>query len=383
MNNNPHDPQDDFDLFSKRSADSEISGSQISDCLNQNSCLDNNPDHPSVPSNLVERTDGFLKMEDINDIDVILKKCSCRCVWCPVCWEYVYVPKLKAYLGQMDYRRVRHITPTIARDQFETLEEAYRLFKAGEFVHKITRGLKKRSGFEWTDQYIYPPIEWHSWLWWVEFHEDGTAHFHLALEVDKQGQEGMIGGDRLRYYWPYGRIHESYFETEKHWQRFIGYEVKKNYASKENYQGRLPELLDQEGEKKIRRWGRNRKKDKTEDEISDELGNYFDRKGMELKKAEMQELLKEPKKERNKKRSYSVIMAECGKKSFVNIIIRGILLQGILKVPYAEMKELIKGQYQEKKGYVGSITGEILSELVPKFEKIIRLSGTPWWRTAE
>ncbi len=99
----------------------------------------------SVSSNLVLKTDGFLNIDAVNKIDVILKKCCCKCVWCPSCWEYFYCPKLRSFMEDMDYRRVRHITPTIARDQFNTLEEAYRLFNAGEFVSRLTRGKKKTS----------------------------------------------------------------------------------------------------------------------------------------------------------------------------------------------------------------------------------------------
>jgi hypothetical protein len=187
----------------------------------------------SVSSNLVKDTDEFLNIDANSKIEFIFKKCCCKCVWCPSCWEYFYVPKLRCVMEKMDYSRVRHITPTLARDQFQTLEEAYRLFNAGEFVSRLTRGKKRRVGIEWTTEYIFERIQWKSYLWFVEFHVDGAAHFHLLLEVEKIGNKGMIGGDRLRCYWPYGRINERYFKTEKHWQNFMGYEIKKGYASKD------------------------------------------------------------------------------------------------------------------------------------------------------
>ncbi len=333
---------------------------------------------PSLPSNLVKGTDGFLKIDGNNEIEVTIKKCSCRCAWCPICWEYVYVPKLKAFLELMDYRRVRHITPTIARDQFETIEEAYRLFNAGEFVHRLTRGLRKRDGIKWTGEYVYPPIQWHSWLWWVEFHQDDTAHFHLALEVDQLGQGGMIGGDRLRYYWPHGRINEAYFESELHWKFFLGYGIKKGYASKDNYQGRLPELLDQEGSRKIRRWGHSQKKDKTEEEAMEDLIRYFRKKGYLVANHPSCWNEDETKKERNKKKPYSEIIGDCGSKSLLKFTIEGIQFEVVVNKPYQEMKKNINGQYVKDKGYQGSITDDALALLVPDFEKVIKAKGTRW-----
>jgi len=325
---------------------------------------------PSLPSNLVKETDGFLKIDGNNELEVTLKKCSCRCVWCPICWEYVYVPKLKAFLELMDYRRVRHITPTIARDQFNSIEEAYRLFNAGEFVHRLTRGLRKRDGIKWTGEYVYPPIQWHSWLWWVEFHQDGTAHFHLALEVDQYGQEGMVGGDRLRYYWPHGRINEAYFEDEVHWKFFLGYGIKKGYASKDDYQGRLPELLDQEGSKKIRRWGHSQKKDKTGEEAYVELMRYFIHK-----RFGQESPADKPGRERNKKRPYSVIISNCGIKSFMNLNTGDMRLKAVVDIPYREMKNIIKGEHVKGKGYVGHITHDELGPLMFQIEKVVSLKN--------
>jgi hypothetical protein len=284
-------------------------------------------------------------------------------------------------MEEMDYRRVRHITPTIARDQFNTLEEAYRLFNAGEFVSRLTRGKRKRAGIKWTTEYIFQPIQWKSYLWFVEFHVDGTAHFHLVLEVEKIGQEGMIGGDRLRYYWAYGRINEGYFETEKHWLNFMGYELKKGYASKEKaHQGELPELLDQAGSKKLRRWGHSReKKEKTEEERFAELNQFFRRKGYESRKAndplsiEIEQSLEaeDMKGKRNKKRPYSVIMQECGTQTFMKLSIGKLLFKAIVNKPYREITANIEGKYVEKKGFVGSLTYDDLSRLKSHIRWII------------
>jgi len=335
----------------------------------------------SVSSNLVLNTDEFLNIDAVNQMEVILKKCCCKCVWCQSCWEYFYVPKLRSFMEEMDYRRVRHITPTIARDQFNTLEEAYHLFNAGEFVSRLTRGKKKRVGVKWTTEYIFEPIQWKSYLWFVEFHIDGTAHFHLVLEVEKIGQGGMIGGDRLRYYWPYGRINEGYFETEKHWLNFMGYELNKGYASEEKaHQGQLPELLDQAGSKKLRRWGHSReKKEKTEEERFDELNHFFRRKGIESGKAnnplsrEIEKSLEAEDMEgkRNKKRPYSVIMQECGTQTFMKLSIGKLLFRAIVNKPYREITASIEGKYVEKKGFVGSLTTDDLSTLKSHIIRII------------
>jgi hypothetical protein len=260
-------------------------------------------------------------------------------------------------MEEMDHKRVRLLTLTIARDKFNTPLEAYKLFRAGEFVSSLSRGKRKRNGCEWTDEYIFKPIQWSRYLWWVEFHRDGTAHFHLVIEVDESGKEGMIGSERLQEYWTYGWIEESYFEDEQHWKNFIGYEAKKGYASADKgHQGILPELLDQVGSKKLRRWGHSRKKEKSEQENFTEVRNYFIRKGTEQRTEEPN---------RNKKRTYKEIIESCGKQSFVTLCIEEMEFKVIMDKPYREMKASIKGEYIESRGYVGSMTYDEIGSLLP------------------
>ncbi len=193
----------------------------------------------------------------------------------------------------------------------------------------------------------------------------------------------MIGGDRLRYYWPYGRINERYFKTERHWQNFMGYELKKGYASEDKgHQGELPELLYQAGSKKLRRWGHSReRKEKTEEERFTDLNQYFRRKGFESRKAsdpssiEIEQSLEaeDMKGKRNKKRPYSVIMKECGTQTFMKLAIGKFLFKALLDKPYREIAANIEGKYIEKKGFVGSLTTYDLSRLKSHIIRIISI----------
>lgn len=67
------------------------------------------------------------------------------------------------------------------------------------------------------------------WLWFLEWHTGGYAHYHLFIEVRDAGSSGQIGGGLLRHYWPYGRVVEGYVTDLDHWRSLTGYFNKKGY----------------------------------------------------------------------------------------------------------------------------------------------------------
>jgi hypothetical protein len=70
------------------------------------------------------------------------------------------------------------------------------------------------------------------WTCNLEWHDDGTPHFHLLVQVSKVGRSGQIGEKLIHECWPYGRIHEHFFKSEKAFLNFLGYFGKTGYLHK-------------------------------------------------------------------------------------------------------------------------------------------------------
>lgn len=148
---------------------------------------------------LVKQEDESLKPKEHEKVLMKISSCRCRSAWCPLCWILDYMKRIVVYLAAMQWDRVRHIVLTIDRKHFQTLQEARRLFNAGEFIASLTRGKRRRKGFSIYDGWGYKPLQWRNYVWFMEFHKDGTCHFHILLEVEDPGKEGMIGQDDLNF----------------------------------------------------------------------------------------------------------------------------------------------------------------------------------------
>lgn len=310
---------------------------------------------------LVKGKDESLKANGIGKLKVKIASCRCRSAWCPLCWVLTFMKIIIGYLSAMRWDRVRHITLTIDRKHFESLTEARSLFNAGEFIARLTRGKKRRVGFSRYVGWEYEPIKWLNYVWFMEFHKDGTCHFHILVEVEKSGKEGMIGQDRIHYYWPWGRIHERPFRSERKWKEFYGYMAKHGYMSGDKgHQAKLPKELETDKHMIIRRWGHNEfkeKEDKTELENFQECVRYFERMGSKANKgtsepdSEPDEALKRSR----KNRTYEEIQASCGNETFFKTQIGMVRYSGILEVPFREAKKTFPGEYVEGLGYIVEI----------------------------
>jgi len=84
------------------------------------------------------------------------------------------------------------------------------------------------------------------WAGQMEFHRDGTPHFHILIRT-RTGAQGMIGGQALRQAWPWGRVHEDYFKNKTHYDNTVGYFGKAGYFHKgKQYQTELPDYFKSE-----------------------------------------------------------------------------------------------------------------------------------------
>lgn len=129
----------------------------------------------------------------------------------------------------MSWKRVRFVTLTLDRKISGDGETAYNWAKANKPIGRFIQNLG-RAGVEITD-----------WTSNIEWHDDGTPHWHLLIEVAQAGRSGRIGQDVIHRCWPYGRIHETFFKSRNHFRDFLGYFKKSGYLHKDKqHQIELP-----------------------------------------------------------------------------------------------------------------------------------------------
>ncbi len=220
---------------------------------------------------------------------------------------------------------------TIDRKQFKDGKEAYLLVKEKKLIAGFVRNLKRTGGIGVID-----------WLWVMEFHEDGFSHWHVFIEVGKEGKSGMIGGALIRKYWKIGSyLIESYVKNEFHWKNLVGYFGDHGYFSDgKGYQGVLPEWAKKEFGMKIRRSG------SMLIEGCHEGGN------------EMGEQKEFSLKEKRPMREYEVILANCGSTSMIEISNEVCGIGRVVEIPYVKLRALFGvAKWVDGVGLVKSMNG--------------------------
>lgn len=160
---------------------------------------------------------------------VFLRKRCCGSVWCPKCFKRFFSPVQADRMSLMTWNRVRFVTLTLDRSLVGQGEEAYNWYKNTKPLGRFIQDLR-RSGVVVTD-----------WTANLEWHDDGSPHWHVLIETDKSGKAGQIGQGRLHDRWPYGRIHEGFFKSENQFKDFLGYFQKSGYLHKDKqHQIELP-----------------------------------------------------------------------------------------------------------------------------------------------
>jgi hypothetical protein len=233
----------------------------------------------------------------------------------------------------MDWKRVRQVVLTVDREVFKSGQEALESMKNTKAIPNMIWNLKRVKGLGVID-----------WLWVLEWHGDGFPHWHLFIEVEKEGGEGMIGGDVIRKYWGRAKwVKESFVESEEHWKSIVGYFQKNGYFGKgKEDQTRLPEWA-LEYSLMIKRFG-SMVLPKMDEEKKIGLGVGFGKK-------------------REGRRSYKMILNECGKKSRISVKGEIISFEIDLVVDYWKFRNELKGDYVKGVGFVSEVSIDDLNRI--------------------
>jgi len=320
------------------------------------------------------------KISEATKMPVKVGNCRCRSVWCSSCHRIYYVPKYKDDIRKFDYPRTRQVILTVDRNKFENGFEALQTITQKKaisaFVRKLRNGKKRKIGNQWI--YEYEPVKASKILSVLEFYQDGFPHWHLLVEVEKEGHAGMIGGQQLHQAWPYGIVKETYFRDQQHWNSIAGYFAEKGYFEKgKKYQTELPEDIKEKMTRRVRKMvfypcpsngdHEEIRADVSEDEAFREVSEYMEKKANE--KADAENRVKGNGAER-RPISYKAILEKCGKKTFIRTDNLGWRVVMIVPLPFDAIKTMFEPVYHEGKGYLCEMTAQALGLLESNAEWI-------------
>lgn len=285
-------------------------------------------------------------VHESNLINMLVRKCRCGSSWCAKCAKKGVMVKIKDRLALFDWRKTRHVTLSVDRDLFSDGKVAHSFINDKRLIPQLIHNLKRTSDVCISD-----------WLWVLEWHSDGFPHYHLFIEVEKEGRAGMIGGELLRKYWPWGRwIKEWYIKTERHWDSLRGYFGKHGYfGTVKGVQGLLPDWAIH-SERRIRRFGCAVLPGVDgEVRIKNQIkSNLCFRGGA-------------------KRRSYFSIISECGTKSKVELSNHILKISRVVDVPSSVFRDNFEGNWVEKMGYVCMVEEFALFALAEKYSGLLPL----------
>ena len=327
-------------------------------------------------------------------IPVSGKKCSCKSVWCPVCFRSRFHDRIVEIFSPYDWQSTRHVILTVDPDLYESpsaaLEDIRKNRMVGEFIRRLRHGVKIKAGSRWV--WKYKPINILRWAWFLEWHKNGFPHYHVFIQTPLKGSAGMIGGDFLRDCWKISKIvKETYFRDEAHFREMTGYYANKGYFEKgKEYQGRLPEDILNKVKGKIKRMnssekGYRGKRELTDEQIEErnfqECVTFFDsQKGWSISNEEKQEFVSELENrideadEAKEKRevNYRVIIANCGTQTYVELDIAEFRIVAICKKDWKKWKERT-GTYYNNRGYVSKLTRDEIFELLGSIVRVVSI----------
>lgn len=253
-------------------------------------------------------------------------------------------------LNSLDWEFARHIELTVSRGNFKDGEEAFQEISYKRGIGNLLKELERTEGI--------PIIDWVSFLEW---HKDGFPHWHLFIEVESKGRSGMIGHERIKRRWPFGVvIWESPIKSEDHWKHIKGYFERYGYFGEgKGHQSKLPE------------WAMKRKKRiKRFESMKGEKGitrMYQDKRsslGQWYKIGE-----KGDGKKKKERRSYELIISECGDKTRIEIIDNSFTNSFTVEVKYSEIKDWCRFPYIKGKGLVGNLLKNEMEEFISELRK--------------
>jgi len=316
--------------------------------------------------------------------EIRARKCKCGSVWCPECskdWAKRQAEELKTF----NCRTTRMVTYTVDPSKFKNGKEAYdhitehRL--VAQSIKNMKRGKKKKIGKKWVT--VFESIEVNQWRAYLEWHENGFPHYHVLIDVGKEGAAGMIGNERIRHYWPIADwVHEDHFESEEHWKNMVGYFEKNGYFNKgKKHQTTLPEWALKERGLKIRR-SSGSVKHKNKRSPLEIVSDYFKRKTDEVVDTRTGEIINYEPVMKREERTYKERLSECGKRAKLAISMGAEVLEFIADIPYKEIRQGFPGEYKEGKGYFFRASREVIRELIAKCIKVVEYERkrTLYWQ---
>ena len=300
------------------------------------------------------------------------QKCACNLIWCPDCFKRRWIPKEIKKLLEFDHTRTRQIILTFSRDGFKDGQDAWEYTQdhslVTNFIRNLRRGLKVKKGKTWA--WKFPPVMISKYRYFLEWHKDGFPHYHIFIEVESEGKEGMIGQDFIHYYWPAGVIiKEKPFKSLKHWQYTIGDLKKFGYFGREKkHQTTLPKWALDRGDIKIYRSGGSRSGEAQKKDAFDVYCDNAISRAREQTELTKREYGIKPVKVEQK--TYRERINDCGQESKVKLVAAGRTIEGVFKIPYRKIVKQFKGIYIKGEGYVFKIGRSDIAKLMGVIEKI-------------
>lgn len=282
-----------------------------------------------------------IKTEQVSGANIGIQKCGCNHVWCPSCAKKKSLPAIQARMENMQWDHVRQVVLTIDPQRYPDPAAVYDEIRNKKALAGMINNLERTVGIKIID-----------WMWVLEWHRSGHAHWHVLIEVDQAGRAAMIGQENIQKYWLYGKAYEKYFKNETHWKRFSGYFGKHGYFNKkEKHQSILPEWA-RESRITIRRTGS--KVMKKTDEQKRKAAYEKQRKAtMEQDEKQRLESLgvpgDQPKVGKRQKEKNRVILDACGEYSRVIFEYGRVVYLKEIKVAYRDLRGLAEWRWCQKK----------------------------------
>jgi hypothetical protein len=282
-----------------------------------------------------------------------VRSCRCRNSWCPKCFPVWGLSRVKTLLGKFEWDKVRHIVLTVDPLKYEDGFDAWRSINSRAVIRDMIRNLRRYKGRGLG-----------FWMWFLEWHRNGFPHWHLLVETDVVGRGGMIGQEALHGYWREGRIRESYFKSQYHWDMFSGYIKKHGYIEKrKKQQGELPAWA-------LEYKGRIRRFDGSHVKVGKDGGEEM------TKRRPKRDWVREWERQQSREwlramggKSYRVILEDCG--AFCNMEIEYMGQMGSyyqVQIALGAFKEVLGGRYYEGQGWVIECFGSELKDFLKRFE---------------
>ncbi|UQZ87739.1 hypothetical protein C4J81_00380 [Deltaproteobacteria bacterium Smac51] len=178
-----------------------------------------------------------------------------------MCYRRFHLHRHFARLSEMPWQESRLVTLTLDRAKVGIGADAYMWFREKKALGRFFVGLERQG------------VEVKDWAGQIEFHKDGTPHWHLLVWT-KKGKAGMIGNARLKAAWPWGGVHEDYFKDRAHYDNTVGYFGKSGYFHKgKKYQTELPDYFRSDyfkGKRIARFYSARRKSDNPSEQVETE-----------------------------------------------------------------------------------------------------------------